>query len=259
MTIWSLSRFPGRRLKKKNQWRQWCFDFTSPSGQSVALECTTELYQWRPNARSLQLQAPVWGDGVRLLPGAQSLRYTIYHSGRQEPQQLQGICHRSPVLKIATSVHARANKNVFATGSRALLCTVTCPDSSQLSPASRLHQGQVDNLAPVSSCPEPIRTSCAASITFHWLSGLLPHSQGSCLLHLSSSFMVSPTPPARLRLMQPSRGTFQRPALTKGQDPTCSTSGRSPKIVQGLTVRTKGRAGPLQKDQTGKQDQPEET
>lgn len=240
MTIWVPFQISWEEVKKKSHWRQWCFDFTSPSGQSVALECTTELDQWRPNARSLQLQAPVWGDGVRLLPGAQSLRYTIYHSGRQEPQQLQGICHHSPVLKIATSVHARANKNVFATGLRALLCTVTCPDSSQPSPASRLHahQGQVtlvitkvDNLAPGSSCPEPIRTSCAASIIFHWLSGLLPHSQGSCLLHLSSSFMVSPTPPARLRLMQPSRGTFQRPALTKGQDPTCSTSGRSPKIV----------------------------
>ena len=87
----------------------------------------------------------------------------------------------------------KANKNVFSTGLRALLCTVVCPRSSRPSPASQLHapQGQADTPAPLPFHPEPIRTPCAESIIFHWLSGLSLHPRGpacfTCPLHSWSS------------------------------------------------------------------------
>lgn len=135
----------------------------------------------------------MWGHGVRVPPSAQSLRSRIYCSGLQELWPFQGICHYSPALKIATSVHAQANKNVFSTGLRALLCTVVCPCSSWPSPASQLHapQGQADTPAPFPSHPEPVRTPCAESIIFHRLSGLSLHPRGpacfTCPLHSWSS------------------------------------------------------------------------
>lgn len=107
----------------------------------------------------------VWEGRTGSLPSAQSMRCRIYSSRLQEPQQPQGICHCSSVLKIATSVHATANKNVCATGLRALLITAECPIApGLLFPAQcTLIQGrwtpQLIGMLLLHPKPGPIRTS----------------------------------------------------------------------------------------------------
>lgn len=71
---------------------------------------------------SLWDSSPAWEDEAGSPPSAQSLRYRMEPAGAEAAP---GYVSLLPVLKIATSVHATANKNVCAVGLRALLITTS--------------------------------------------------------------------------------------------------------------------------------------
>lgn len=98
---------------------------------------------------SLCNSSPAWEDEVGSPPSAQSLRYRMEPAGAEAAL---GYVSLLPVLKIATSVHATANKNVCAVGLSALLITASVLQITPLQKERMLTNGRLTLWARLFSC-----------------------------------------------------------------------------------------------------------